>query len=310
MFQTNTNATAKITENVSQTTNLAWKSINDILNSIVEQLPYVVAGLIVLAIFYLISKIIKVVFWSASGKTKLDYRLRLLFSRVVGFGIIVVGVFTTLTIIIPSFKFSDLIAGLGFTSFVVGFATKDILNNLLSGILILWKQPFHIGDYIFINKFQGKVENIGVRATRLRADDGEQILIPNGDMYSSALIIRGAGAKRRMNLKISLGYETDILQAKKDLETALKATQGIAEDPKPETYVRDLSSDGINIGIYFWIDTTEDKPMEVFDRAATQIKTVLSKSKIEIYPPNTVLVQQLDSSGEEDDELNKREIFQ
>jgi small conductance mechanosensitive channel len=301
MFQTNTNTTTKITENVSQTTNLAWKSINDILNSIVEQLPYVAAGLIVFGVFFLISKIIKVAFWSATSKTKLDYRLRVLFSRVIGFAIVIIGVFTTLTIIIPTFRFGDLIAGLGFTSFVVGFATKDILNNLLSGILILWKQPFHLGDYIFINKFQGKVEHIGVRATRLRADDGEQILIPNGDMYSNALTIRGAGAQRRMSLNISLGYETDIEQAKTEIKTAVRKIKGVVEDPKPTTYVRDLTSDGINISIYFWINTNEDKPLEVFDEVATEVKNVLSKNKVEIYPPSTVLVQQVDSNDSNDE---------
>lgn len=313
MFQTNSNAATKLTDNVSQTTNLAWKSINDISNSVIEQLPYVAAGLIVLGIFFLISKIIKVAFWSASGKTKLDYRLRVLFSRIVGFFILLIGVFTTLTIIIPTFRFGDLIAGLGFTSFIVGFATKDILNNLLSGILILWKQPFYLGDYIFINKFQGKVERIGVRATTLRADDGEQILIPNGDMYSNALTIRGAGAKRRMSLAINLGYDTDIPQAKSEIETALQTIKGVVKDPKPATYVRDLTSDGINISIYFWIDTNEDKPLEVFDKVATEIKTVLSKNKVEIYPPNTVLVQQMSFNETEDDsedDNRKNELIQ
>lgn len=315
MLQTNTNAAAKITENALQTTDLAWKSINAILNSIVEQLPYIVAGLLVLGLFFIISKFFKFVFWSASGRTKLDYRLRILFSRVVGFAIIVLGIFTALTIIVPSFKFGDLIAGLGFTSFVVGFATKDILNNLLSGILILWKQPFHIGDYLFINKFQGKVEHIGVRATRLRADDGEQILIPNGDMYSNALIVRGAGAERRMNLTLSVGYETDITEAKNTIEKAMQSVAGVVEDPTPAVYVRDLTSDGINLGVYFWIRTNETKPLEVFDRVATKIKTFLTKNKVEIYPPSTLIVhnvlpeQALLETDEEIKEQEKKEII-
>jgi small-conductance mechanosensitive channel len=78
----------------------------------------------------------------------------------------------------------------------------------------LWKQPFQIGDYIFVKDNQGKVEYIGVRATTLRMDDGEQILMPNGDLYSNPLTIRGAGAERRMNLKISIGYDAEIEQAK------------------------------------------------------------------------------------------------
>lgn len=309
MFQANTNTSARIIENTLQTKDLVWQSINQISDSMVSQLPYIVAGLIVLAIFFLLSKLIKFIFWTASSRTKLDFRLRVLFSRVVGFGIVVLGIFTALTIIVPSFKFGDLIAGLGFTSFVVGFATKDILNNLFSGILILWKQPFHIGDYLFINKFQGKVEHIGVRATRLRADDGEQILIPNGDMYSTALIVRGAGAQRRMNLTVSVGYETEITEAKDSLEKAMASIEGVVSEPPPAVYVRDLSGDGINLGIYFWIDTNETKPLEVFDRVATEIKTVLNKQQITIYPPNTVIVQQMETEAEEDERKHERELI-
>jgi small conductance mechanosensitive channel len=309
MLQSNTNASAKIIENASQTTGLVWSSIDDISKSIIQQLPYVVAGLIVLGLFFLISKLVKYIFWTATGRTRLDYRLRVLFSRVVGFAILILGLFTALTIIVPSFKFGDLIAGLGFTSFVVGFATKDILNNLLSGILILWKQPFHIGDYIFINKFQGKVEHIGVRATSLRADDGEEILIPNGDMYSNPLIVRSAGAQRRMNLTLNVGYETDIAQAKNTIEKAMKSVTGVVEDPIPAVYVRDLTSDGINLGVYFWINTNENKPLEIFDRVATKIKTFLGKNKVEIYPPNTLIVQSapIEQTEETEEEEKKKE---
>ncbi|MGI8467620.1 MAG: mechanosensitive ion channel family protein [Pyrinomonadaceae bacterium] len=307
MFQANTNTSA--IENASHIKDLVWNSINEILNSLISQLPYVIAGLIILGLFFLLSKLIKFIFWSASSRTKLDFRLRVLFSRVVGFGIVVLGVFTALTIIVPSFKFGDLIAGLGFTSFVVGFATKDILNNVLSGILILWKQPFHLGDYIFINKFQGKVEHIGVRATRLRADDGEQILIPNGDMYSTALIVRGAGAQRRMNLSISVGYNTEIAEAKKSIEQAMESINNVVAEPKPSVYVRDLAADGINLGIYFWIDTNENKPLEVFDHVATEIKKVLTKNKVEIYPPNTVIVQQVESEPEDENEKKEKDVI-
>ncbi len=90
-------------------------------------------------------------------------------------------VFTAFTVITPLFGFGDLIAGIGLTSFVIGFAIRDILNNLLSGVLILWQQPFEVGDQIFIDKLQGRVEYIGVRATSLKKDDGELVLVPNGE---------------------------------------------------------------------------------------------------------------------------------
>jgi small conductance mechanosensitive channel len=312
MFLQNTNASAKVLESASQVTNVAYSSVDNLVKSVIEQLPYIASGIVVLAFFWIVSKVFKSVFWAASNHTKLDNRLRILFSRLIGIVILILGVFTSLTVIVPSFRFGDLIAGLGFTSFIVGFATKDILNNLLSGVLILWKEPFQIGDYIFIKDKQGKVEYIGVRATTLRMDDGEKIIMPNGDMYSEPLTIRGAGAERRMKLKISIGYETEIEQAKAGIVKVLGQTEGVVTEPKPNAYVTDLSADGVNLSIYFWIKTNENKPMEVFDRVATGIQRVLSKSNIEIYPTSPIIVQEAKVqllSETADEDKNGRDVF-
>lgn len=291
MFLQNTNSNSnRIIEDATKVKDVTWNSINKILVSIVEQIPLIIAGLIVLLIFWILSKAAKSIFLSASGRTKLDNRLRILFSRLISVVILSIGVLTSLTVF-TTLDFGNLIAGLGFTSFVIGFATKDILNNLLSGVLILWQQPFRIGDYLFVGSNQGKVEYIGVRATQLRKDDGELVLIPNGDMYSSAITIRGAGKERRMLLKISIGYDCDVGRAKEIVERVLINTEGVVAEPKPTAVVTDLSSDGVNISIYFWINTDRDKPMNVFDVVATKVKKALDDGGIEMYPPSSVIVQ-------------------
>jgi small-conductance mechanosensitive channel len=211
--------------------------------------------------------------------------------------VLTLGIFTSMTVVIPSFDLGSLIAGLGFTSFVVGFATKDILNNFFSGILILWQRPFEIGDYLFIGSNSGKVEFIGVRATSLRKDDGEVVLIPNGDMYSSALTIRGAGAKRRMSLKFSLAFDADIEHAKQLSNNALANTPGVVEEPKPNVYVSDLTSDGVAVVANFWINTNESKPLKVFDLAAINVLKALDKDEIELFPPGSMIVHQAGQNG-------------
>jgi len=297
MFLQNSNISNRILEDSTKIKDVTWQSINNIITAIVERLPYLLAGVLVFVIFLLLSKLVKSIFWSASGRTKLDGRLRILFSRLIVVMVTIIGIFTAMTVIIPDFKFGDLVTGLGFTTFVIGFATKDILNNLLSGVLILWQQPFRIGDYLFIGNNQGKVEYIGVRATQLRKDDGELILIPNGDMYSSAITIRGAGAERRMILKISIGYDADIGKAKKIILHVLQTAEGVVSEPKPSAVVTDLSSEGVNVSIYFWLNTNKHKPMQVFDAVATEIKKSLDGAGIEMYPPNSVIVQTPDKNA-------------
>lgn len=274
-----------------------FRSIDGLVTSLFARLPYLLAGVIVILIFWLLSRAVKSIFLAGTTRTKIDARLRILISRMLVVVVLTLGIFTSLTVIIPSFDLGSLIAGLGFTSFVVGFATKDILNNFFSGILILWQRPFEIGDYLFVGSNSGKVEFIGVRATSLRKDDGEVVLIPNGDMYSSALTIRGAGAKRRMSLKFSLAFDADIDRAKQLANEALTKTEGVVAEPKPNVYVADLTSDGVAIVANFWINTNESKPLRVFDKAAINVLKALDGDEIEVFPPGSMIVHQPDQNG-------------
>lgn len=284
-------------------------SIRGLFTSVFGRLPFLLAACIVLVLFWLLSKFFRYAFMAATRRTGTDMRLRLLIARlIVGF-VYIIGVFTAMTVVIPSFDLGSLIAGLGFTSFVIGFATKDILNNFLSGILILWQRPFEIGDYLFIGKDQGKVEYIGVRATSLRKDDGEIVLIPNGDMYSSALTIRGAGAKRRMTLKFNLGYDVDVERAKEITTSALASTLGVVEEPKANVYVTDLAPEGVLVTINFWLDTNEDQPREVFDRAAIAAMRALRDAGIELFPPGSMIVQRPKEEVAEELEGKKKDEF-
>lgn len=259
-------------------------SIRSLVSGLASRLPYIVAGVIVLVLFWLISRFIRWVFLSGSGRTRMDEQLRILVSRLIAGALMVVGIFSALSVVIESFDFGQVIAGLGFTSFVVGFATKDILNNFLSGILILWQRPFGLGDYLFVGANQGRVEHIGVRATMLRKDDGESVLIPNGEMYSSALTIRGAGKKRRMNLKFHLAFDEDLPRSKRLILDSLARTDGVVKEPAPNVYVTDYASEGALLTVQFWIDTNENKPLRVFDGAAIAIIDTLREAGIEINP--------------------------
>jgi small-conductance mechanosensitive channel len=282
---------SRILQNASQIGDVAWSSIDNILRAIVARLPFVIAGLLVALAFYLAARLVKTAFLAATKRTHLDQRLRLLFSRLIVVGLVVLGIFTALTVIIPSFGFGDLIAGVGLTTFAIGFATKDILNNLLSGVLILWQQPFRIGDQIFVGTTLGKVEYIGVRATSLRKDDGELVLIPNGDMYSGTLVIRGAGELRRMNLNFKIAYDADVVATKQSVAQALTSVPGVVASPGPNVLITDLAPEGVNITANFWIDTDKDLPREVFDKSAESVMKALSHTGVEPYPPGSLIVR-------------------
>lgn len=314
-LQSNTTSStiAKTHEAAKTTYQLATDSLESIWNSLVERLPYFLAGLVIMAIFWLFSVVLKRLFWTTAGQTKLDERLRILFRRLIGFVVFTVGFLTALTVILPGFGFGDLMTGLGFSSFAIGFATKDILNNALSGILILWQQPFKLGDYIFFKSIEGKVNKIGVRATSLIKDDGELVMIPNGDLYSNLLTIRGAGAKRRKNLKICVDFSANIAKTKKVIFDTLNNIDGIEKTPPPRVVVTDLNEQGVNLSIYVWIDTDNNSPMDILDSFASALNDVFFDKNIALYPPSTVIVEnqkrQKQDDAEGDDQEEKKGDF-
>jgi len=261
-----------------------WGSFDSLITSISSRLPFLLAAVIVFALFWLIAKIARWIFMSATRRGTIDVRFRLLVGRLIVALTYLVGVFTALTVIIPSFSLGSLIAGLGFTSFVIGFAAKDIVNNFLSGVLILWQQPFHIGDYLFVGSDQGIVENIGVRATSLRKDDGELILIPNGDMYSSALTIRGAGSHRRMTLKFAVDFDTDIERAREAILHSIEGAKEIVAEPAPGVLATEITIDGIGFTVSFWINTGESQPLSVQDHVLTDITKALRAGGVKLFP--------------------------
>lgn len=302
MFQDNSNTAAVVVEEAAEVSGLAYSSVERLWNAFAEQIPNILAGIIVLAVFWIIGRIVKRIFLAASGKTELDDRSRILLSRLLVVVFSVIGIFAALTIIIPSFGFGDLLAGLGFSSFIIGFATKDILNNFFSGILVLWRRTFKVGDYVVVKNHEGEVEQIGVRATSLRTYDGERVLVPNGEMYSSSLVIFDAGTTRRLILKISVSYKSNIKTVKEIIHRVLFEAEGVENDPKPNVFVTDLTTEGVNLSIYFWIMTEKNSPIAVFDDIATEIKESLNESAVTLYPPTVAVLKEKEDLKEINEE--------
>ena len=143
-------------------------------------MPYLCIALIVITIFWLLSKLFKFfVRRTLENRTYTRQNLVLVLNRVGSTAIIFFGCLIAMVIAIPGFTPAQLMSALGIGSVAIGFAFKDIFQNLLSGILILLGEPFKIGDDIIVNNMEGTVEDIQIRATFLRSPDGRRIVIPN-----------------------------------------------------------------------------------------------------------------------------------
>jgi small-conductance mechanosensitive channel len=281
-----------------------WNSMFGLFNSFLSRLPYIAVAVIVFAVFLIIARIVSRVINTAGQRTRFDVTLAELLGRLAYFVTLVVGVFVAAVIIFPAFKPGDLVAGLGITSVAVGFAFKDVLQNFFAGILILWRKPFIVGDQLKFKEYEGTVEEITVRSTRLKTFDGERAVIPNGDIYANAVLVKTAYDKRRVRFVVGIGYLDDIEKGRETIRRVLNEIEGILPDPGPWIYVSELAPSSVNFTVYFWVNSEQANVLKVSDKVATGIKYALDEAGIDMpYPHSVVLFH--DSTGTRDGDIER-----
>jgi len=269
---------------------IVWRTIRDVGESTLVRAPYLVIALIVFGVFLIIARVVRGVIHAAGTNTRLDVTLADLLGRLASAAITVIGLFVAAVIIFPAFKPGDLITGLGITSVAIGFAFKDVLQNFFAGILILWRRPFVVGDQIRSKDYEGTVEEINIRSTRLKTYDGERAVLPNGDVYTSAILVRTAYDKRRIRFTVGIGYPDSIEEARETIHRVLRETEGVMDDPGPWVYVSELAPSSVNFTVFFWTESQQANVLEVSDRVATGIKNALDRAGIDMPFPHTVLL--------------------
>ena len=154
----------------------------------------------------------------------------------------------------------------------------------------MWRRPFIVGDQLRFKEYEGTVEEINVRSTRLKTFDGERAVIPNGDIYSTAVLVKTAFEKRRVKFVVGIGYLDDIEQGRETIRKVIDQTEGVLSDPGPWIYVSELAPSSVNFTVYFWVNSEQANVLRVSDRVATGIKYALDRAGIDMPYPHSVVL--------------------
>jgi small-conductance mechanosensitive channel len=153
---------------------------------LLRALPGMFRGALVFLVFLLVAWMGRRIIALAAPRVRADTGAVLLLSRVYYYGILIFGIITALGA--AGLNVTALVTGLGLTGFALGFALKDVLSNLLSGIMLLLYRPFNIGDHIRMGEYEGRIETIRMRDTLVRAADGRLIVIPNTKLITDVVV--------------------------------------------------------------------------------------------------------------------------
>ncbi len=160
--------------------------VNYLIDETTIWMPRVIGAVVMLFIFFILAKIVRTIITNAAERLDLDGNLTNLLARTGYITLIVLGFITALGTL--GINVSALVAGLGLTGFALGFALKDTISNLLSGVLILLYRPFKIGNRIKVSGYEGIVASIDLRYTELEFE-GNKILIPNAKLFTDPIIV-------------------------------------------------------------------------------------------------------------------------
>ncbi|MGP5174719.1 mechanosensitive ion channel family protein [Psychrobacter immobilis] len=265
-------------------------SANEIVVGFVERIPYFVASIIVILIFWFLSIVFKKVVYKLLGSRSRHQNLVKVFQRVGGALIIFIGFMIAMVIAVPGFTSAKLIGALGIGSVAIGFAFKDIFQNLLSGILLLISEPFRIGDQIVSGDYEGTVEDIKIRATTIKTYDGRQVVIPNSDLYTSALTVNTAYKQRRLQVAVGIGYEDDIEAAKAEILQALDKVESVSKKAQPSVIATGFGDSTIDLMVRWFIeDGTQANKVTSIHQVIVEIKSALDAAGVNIpFPIRTI----------------------
>jgi MscS family membrane protein len=241
-------------------------------------------GIVIWVIFCirLASLLLKRVAGLSNKFTFIQHRTVTLFDNLAKIAIFGAGVYAFF--VVWNIDMTAWLASAGIAGIAIGFAAKDTLSNLFSGVFIIADAPYKVGDYIELERGgRGKVVNIGLRSTRILTRDDIEVTIPNSIIGNSTIINQSGGPheKMRIRLKIGVAYGSDVDKVKEILVEAAKANPLVCTSPEPRIRFRQFGASSLDFEVLFWVENPELKGM-VLDAMNTAVYNRLRDEHIEI----------------------------
>jgi len=178
---------------------------------------------------------------------------------IIAITILVITILDLINVPITAFAFLSGAIAIGF-----GFGAQNIINNFISGWILMWERPIRIGDFLEIEEAKGTVEEINTRSTRIKRVDGVHMLIPNSKLIENT-VINWTLVDRlvRTSIKVGVSYGSPVKKvAELILQSAVEQEEILAE-PKPRVSFEDFGDNALVFEIYFWINSNVEGGLRI-----------------------------------------------
>ena len=178
---------------------------------------------------------------------------------------------------------APLVAGLGVTGFILGFAFQESLGNLASGMMIALNEPFRVGDFVSAAGLDGVVQEVNMMATVLATADNKRIVVPNKSIWGGPIVNFSALATRRVDLQVGIAYGADVEKAIAVISETLSRVPGVLADPAASVGVASLDASQVTINVRPWCKGADY--WAVYGETLKSVKADLAKAGVAIPFP-------------------------
>lgn len=214
-------------------------------------IPRVIAFLVILAIAIALTRLVRKSFKKLQSMRKISSIFGTLMRKVLNAIIWVVAA----VFILQDFgvDLTPVIAGLGISGVILGFALQETIASFFSGFIIAVKRPFEIGDYVSIGGTEGTVKTMDIMGVSLATGDNKLITMSNKNVWGSVIINSSALDKRRIDMIVPVAYDTDLVKAKDVISSVILSYPEVLKDPEAKIEVHTLADSSINFIVRPWV---------------------------------------------------------
>lgn len=236
-------------------------SLHDIMSkawaSFLAHIPALILALIVMVVGLFLIRYISKLIRNLIARYSKDSLITDFLANLISFVLTLLLVVIALSILGWGDLTDKILAGAGITTFIVGFALKDIGENFLAGIIMAFKKPFKTGDLIEIDKYQGTIINMSLRETRMKSLDGKDIFIPNAMILKTPIQNYTRDHLLKASFSVGLHHDDDIEAAIQLIENVLQNFDPIEKNPPVTVIIDSINSNTVNLNVGFWFRTDD-----------------------------------------------------
>lgn len=187
-----------------------------------------------------------------------DEGLQYTLSRMSQYSVVVIGILVSFQFL--GVDFTGLAVIFGFLSVGVGFGLQNITSNFISGLIVLFERPISVGDRVVVNGIEGDIEEINIRATKVKTLENISIIVPNSDFVSKDVINYSHGDPTfKLIIDVGVAYDSDLDLVLQALDEVARESTSVMKRRKHDIHLRSFGDSAWNMKLIVWIPNVKNR---------------------------------------------------